>query len=364
MKKNFLFILISLLFSFSKSAFAHDYLITSGRAGDIKLGMSYQDFIKKYPKAFQVNGHCNSDEPKGLSVLDYVLVYDKNCNRTKLIKEINIYSEKFKTNKERFKIGTNISDILKIYPKIKLKKDTLSQEEYFEINDKNMTIDLFVRKNNSNNFFDLLGTYEGFSPSESIAKNFSRNGKIDYIKIYLNENKDISNKSENKEIIKNTNNNSNIKKNEVDTVNLDINDNTKSQKVFKSIVFETNIKSSISMDNLLSVSPGVGIGGNYYLNENFSVYLETSLFFGKGFSSYFIPITLRFNNELFNSFSFYTGLGAFFVPGLSIGSIFEAGIYTPINNDYKFVLGIDYGLGLSPTMSKTFGIKGGFTKAL
>lgn len=175
----------------------NDYLITFDRAGDIFIGMSYKEFIKKHPSFKKLNSPCNSDEPKGLFIFKYILVSDNACNKLQIIKKIDIFSPKFKFE-NNIKVGMHILDFIKIYPNSRMRKDTLTQEEYFEItNNKKQKIIFYLRHNNADKVFQnrvnnpqsnfdpkelLLGEYDDIINGK-LAKNFKLNGKINSISI-------------------------------------------------------------------------------------------------------------------------------------------------------------------------------------
>lgn len=183
MKKQIYSLFVILNLFISQNALANDYLITKDRVGDIKLGMSYTNFLKIYPNA-KKSGKCQSDEKPGLYTDElFVTDYDYICEHTnRKIKSISVYSSKYKTF-NGLKVGMTINDILKIYPKIKVEIALMDEEEFITVKTtNNLSIVFFVNTGKEGKF---VGNYKNF-PTNKITNNFDKNGKIYSIEIYHN----------------------------------------------------------------------------------------------------------------------------------------------------------------------------------
>jgi hypothetical protein len=175
-KNIFLPAILTMLLSVSSTAYsANDNLITDNGVGSVKLGMTYNQ-VKSILKSYKSNlytGDCNSSEFSGLifkiGTTGNIGVSDLSCNKSKIVKQINICSSNFKT-KEGIRPGMKMSELLKIYPRLKIEKGMDDIETFSPNTYSNLTIEFM-----SNNDGSLIGKYQD---AEFNTTNFSKNAKV------------------------------------------------------------------------------------------------------------------------------------------------------------------------------------------
>ena len=151
-----------------------DSLITESRVGGINLGDDFIDLINRYDFIEDYNEFYLKINDK--------LILSIWTQDQKTISGITVYSSEFKT-KDNLHVGLEISNVLKIYPNLKINLSEETTEEYFSIGKYFETNDNAFLIYLTSSTGKKLGQYNSidFGPK---SDNFEKEGRIEKIEIF------------------------------------------------------------------------------------------------------------------------------------------------------------------------------------